>query len=177
MTVYNLVLFFHILSMLGLTIAVAFHWTMLHSATSALDGEDALRWIRATARLPLLVFPSLLTVLVTGIYMAARTNAFGRGWISASFLSILLIAAVSIVGGPATRALQRYARQGESEQIRRTLLGPLLVMPVRLQLSLLLTITFLMVVRTNLIPSLEIVSLGIAFGLFWSVSTWRTGRF
>jgi hypothetical protein len=109
--------------------------------------------------------------------MAARTNAFGRGWISASFLSILLIAAVSIVGGPATRALQRYARQGESEQIRRILLRPLVVMPVRLQLALLLTITFLMVVRTNLIPSLEIVSLGTAVGLFWSVSTWRTGRF
>lgn len=177
MTAYNFVLFFHILSMLGLMIAVAFQWTMLRGAISARDGEETLRWVRATARLPLLVFPSLLTVLGTGIYMAARTNAFGRGWISASFLSILLIAAVSIAAGPATRGLQRYARDGESEQIRRTLRRPLLVVPVRLQVALLLTITFLMVTRTNLTLSLEIVSLGIAFGLFWSVSTWRTGRF
>lgn len=163
--------------MLGLMIAVVLQWTMLHSAIYARDGEETLRCIRATARLPLLVFPSLVTVLGTGIYMAARINAFGRGWISASFLSILLIAAVSIMAGPATRALQRYARQGESEQIRHTLLRPLLVIPVRLQFALLLTITFLMVMRTNLASSLEIVSVGIALGLFWSVSTWRTGRF
>jgi hypothetical protein len=211
MTPYNLVLFFHILAMVGLMVAVAFQWTMLHHAISALhsakgadarsetvqgiagdsrgaldtatvlrelrDGDQTIRWIRATARLPLLVFPSLITILGTGIYMAARINAFGRGWISASFLSILLIAAMSIAGGPATRALHRYARQGKIEEIRRTLLRPLLVTPVRLQLALLLTITFLMVVRTNLAASLQIVSLGAAFGLLWSISTWRTGRF
>ncbi|HMF78801.1 MAG TPA: hypothetical protein VK604_24300 [Bryobacteraceae bacterium] len=177
MTIYNVVLFFHILAMLGLMIAVAFQWTMLHSAISARDGEETFRWIRATARLPLLVFPSLVTVLGTGIYMAARTNAFGRGWISASFLSILFIAAVSIVAGPATRALQRYARQEKIEEVRRALLKPLLVAPVRLQFALLLTVTFLMVVRTNLVSSLQIVSVGVASGLLWSVSTWRTGRF
>ena len=177
MTAYNLILFFHILAMLGLTVAAAFHWTMLHNAKSARDSEQAARWIRATERLPLLVFPSLLVILGSGVYMAAHINAFGRGWINASFLAILLIAAVSIVGGPATRALQRYARQGKRDDIQRTLLRPLLVLPVRLQLALLLTITFLMVVRTNMAASLQIVSLGSVFGLLWSITTWRTGRF
>lgn len=145
MTLYNLALFFHILAMLGLTTVAAFHWTVFHSAISARNGEETLRSICSTARLPLLVFPSLAIVLGTGIYMAARRHAFGRGWISASFLSILLIAAFSIVAGPATRALQRYAREGKSEEIQRLLLRPLLVLPVRLQAALLLTITFLMV--------------------------------
>ena len=43
MTIYNLVLFFHILSMLGLMIAVAFQWTMLGSAISARDAEEKFR--------------------------------------------------------------------------------------------------------------------------------------
>jgi uncharacterized membrane protein len=176
MTVYNLVLFIHILSMLGVAIAVAFHWAMHDKAISARDGEETLRWIRATAPLPLLLLPSLVAVLGSGIYMASRIQAFGRGWISASLLSILLIAAVSIAAGPATRALQRYAREGKSDEIRRNLVRPLLVIPVRLQVALLLTITFLMVVRTNLALSLEIVGLGTAMGLLWSVSAWRTRR-
>jgi uncharacterized membrane protein len=177
MSIYQFVLFFHILAMLGLTIAVAFQWTMLRNAASAHEGEQALRWIRATARLPLLVFPSLATVLGTGLYMAARISTFGSGWISASLLSILLIAAVSIMAGPATRALHRSAKLGKEDEVRRTLLRPLLVTSVRLQFALLLTITFLMVVRTSLAVSLQIVGIGAAFGLLWSVSTWRTGRF
>jgi hypothetical protein len=177
MTVYNLVLFVHILSMLGLAIAVAFQWTMLHNAISARDSEDTLRWIRATARLPLLVFPSLVVVVGTGIYMAARINALGAGWISATFLSILLIAIVSMAAGPAARALQRHAQQGKKEEARQSLLKPLLAVSVRLQAALLLTIVFLMVTRTNLALSLGVVGVGIAFGLLWSVLTWRTGRF
>jgi hypothetical protein len=176
MTIYNLVLFFHILSMVGLAIAVAFQWTMLHSAISARDGEETLRWIRATARLPLLVFPSLLVVVGTGIYMAARINALGAGWISATFIAILLIAFVSMAAGPATRALQRHAKQGKKEEARRSLLKPLLAISVRLQAALLLTIVFLMVMRTNIAVSFEIVGVGIAVGLLWSVPSWRIGR-
>jgi uncharacterized membrane protein len=176
MTIYNLVLFFHILSMVGLAIAVAFQWTMLHSAISARDGEETLRWIRATARLPLLVFPSLVVVVGTGIYMAARINALSAGWISATFIAILLIAFVSMAAGPATRALQRHAQQGKKEEARRSLLKPLLAISVRLQAALLLTIVFLMVMRTNIAVSFEIVGVGIAVGLLWSVPSWRTGR-
>jgi uncharacterized membrane protein len=175
MTSYNFILFFHILSMAGLMIAVAFQWTMFRSAVSASDGDDTLRWIRATARLPLLVFPSLVIVLVTGIYMAARVNAFGQGWISATFLAILLIAAFSIMGGPATRALQKEAKHGNSDGIRRGLRRPLVVMHVRVQFALLLAITFLMVARTNLVTSLAIVGIGLVAGLLWSISAAHPG--
>jgi uncharacterized membrane protein len=176
MTVYNFVLFIHILAMLGLAVGLAFHWTMYNKAISARDGDETLRWIRATAQLPLLILPSLIFVLGSGIYMASHIRAFAQGWISASFLSILLIAAVSIAGAPAARALQRCARERNIDETRRSLVHPVSVMPVRLQLALLLTIIFLMVVRTSLVVSLEIVSLGTAFGLFWSVFAWRARR-
>ena len=169
MSVSNFVLFFHILSMAGLMIAVSFQWAMFHSAVSATDSIDTLRWIRATARLPLVVFPSLLVVLATGIYMAARVNALGQGWVRATFLAILLIAAFSIVGGPATRALQKEAKEVNSDSIRRGLRRPLIVMHVRVQFALLLAITFLMVARTNLTTSLAVVGIGLATGLLWSV--------
>ncbi|HEX4227458.1 MAG TPA: hypothetical protein VHZ07_02230 [Bryobacteraceae bacterium] len=177
MTIYNFVLFIHILAVLGLAIAVAFHWTMHNKAISARESEETLRWIRATARLPLLLLLSLVTVLVSGIYMASRIHAFGRGWISASFLSILLIAVVSISGALATRALQRYAQEEKIDEIRRNLVRPLLVIPVRLQFALLLTIIFLMVARTNLSMSLEIVGVGTVIGLLWSAFAWRTHRY
>jgi uncharacterized membrane protein len=176
MTAYNFILFFHILAMAGLMIAVVFQWTMFRSAVTASDGSDTLRWIRATARLPLLVFPSLVIVLATGIYMAARVNAFGQGWISATFLAILLIAVFSIMGGPATRALQKEVKHGNSNGIRRGLRRPLVVMHVRVQFTLLLAIIFLMVARTNLATSLLIVGLGLSTGLLWSISAARAGQ-
>jgi hypothetical protein len=173
---YKLVLFFHILSMIGLASADVFQWTMLRNASSARNGEEAIRWIRSTARLPVVVFPSLITVLGTGIYMAARINAFRQGWISASFLAILLIAVFSIAAGPATRALQSHAQEGKSEEIRRLLLRPLLIVPLRLRLALLLTIIFLMVMRTNLASSLQITGAGIACGLLWGVLAVRRAK-
>jgi uncharacterized membrane protein len=176
MLTYKLVLFFHILSMIGLVTADVFQWRMLRNAISARNGEESIRWIRSTARLPVIVFPSLITVLGTGIYMAARINAFRQGWISASFLSILLIAVFSIAAGPATRALQRHAQEGKREESQRLLLRPLLVVPLRLRLALLLTITFLMVMRTNLAFSLQIAGMGIACGLLWGVLAHRERR-
>jgi hypothetical protein len=47
---------------------------------------------------------------------------------------------------------------------------------VRLQFALLVTIIFLMVVRTKLALSLEIFAIGVAVGLLWSFATWRAGR-
>jgi uncharacterized membrane protein len=176
MTAYHFILFFHVLSMAGLMIAVAFQWTMFRSAASATDGRDTLRWIRATAQLPLVVFPSLLVILATGIYMAARLSAFGQGWISATFLAILLIAVFSIASGPATRTLQREAMQGNTEGLRRDLRRPLVVMHVRVQFALLLAITFLMVARSNLTTSLAIVGIGLLAGLLWSISAVRASR-
>ena len=173
---YKLVLFFHILSMIGLATADVFQWTMLRHAIAARNGEQALRWIRSTARLPLVVFPSLITVLGTGIYLAARINAFRQGWISASFLAILLIAVFSIAAGPAIRALQNHALEGKSGEMKRLLQRPLLIVPLRVRPALLLTIIFLMVMRTNLASSLQITGVGIACGLLWGFLAVRQAK-
>ena len=90
-------------------------------------------------------------------------------------MAILLIAVFSIAAGPAIRALQSHAREGKSGEIQRLLLRPLLVVPLRVRLALLLTIIFLMVMRTNLASSLQITGVGMACGLLWGVLAVRSG--
>lgn len=175
MSAYNFVLFFHILAMAGVMIALALEWSLLYRAASASD-DETFRSVNSISRVPLFLLPAFLTVIGTGIYLAARGHLLERGWIRASFLSILLIAAAGIAASVGMRSLQRYARQKKGDQIRHALLSPVLIIPMRLQAALLLTVTFLMVVRTDFSYSLQIVSIGAVLGLCWSIVAWRTGR-
>jgi uncharacterized membrane protein len=176
MSTYNFILFFHILAMAGVMIALALEWNMLYRAVFSSDNDETFRWIDSISRVPLLLFPAFLTVIGTGIYLAARSHLLERGWIRASFLSILLIAAAGITASVGMQSLQRYARQRSGDQIRRALLSPVLIIPMRLQAALLLTITFLMVVRTDFSYSLQIVGVGAVLGVCWSVFALRTAR-
>src|SRR6266404_193289 len=95
MTIYSTVLFIHVVSAIGLFIALAAEGAILFRIRSAQSVEEARFFIRVFQRLRLVAIPSFLGVLVGGMYLASK---WGRGisWIPLALGATLL---VMLIGG------------------------------------------------------------------------------
>src|SRR5258708_37966829 len=95
MTIYSAVLFIHVVSAIGLFIALAAEGAIFFRIRSAQSVEEARFFIRVFQRLRIVAIPSLLGVLVGGMYLASK---WGRGifWIPLALGATLLI---MLIGG------------------------------------------------------------------------------
>src|SRR5258708_12378570 len=96
MTIYSTVLFIHVVSAIGLFIALAAEGAILFRIRSAQSVEGARFFIRVFQRLRIVAIPSFLAVLVGGMYLASKW-ARGIFWIPLPLpppLLILLFAAL-----------------------------------------------------------------------------------
>ena len=111
---------------------------------------------------------SLGLILVTGLYMVA--TAWGpRGWILVALASLLLLGVIGAFGtglrmariGPAVGRAQGPL----SDELRRTLRDPILLLSLRVRLAMVVGVVFLMTVKPSAGASLVVIVLAIAFGL------------
>src|SRR6266849_3981653 len=95
MTIYSTVLFIHVVSAIGLFIALAAEGAIVFRIRSAQSVEEARFFIRVFQRLRIVAIPSFLGVLVGGMYLASK---WGRGifWIPLALGATLLI---MLIGG------------------------------------------------------------------------------
>jgi hypothetical protein len=170
--VYQLALFFHILAAFGLIAAMTIEAVSLRGLRHAVSGEAARASQRAMEFVPPLGAGSAALILVTGIYMMAR--AWGvQGWIVVALAGLILNA---LAGALITRG--RMARIGPSvarltgplsPQTRLALRDPILLASLRLRLSVVLGILFLMTVKPSLLVSIVVVLGAAAIGLITTV--------
>ena len=85
-----------------------------------------------------------------------------------------LIAAMGVVAGRRTRQLRRLETSGNTERLRSLILHPMLQTPIRVRITVFLSILFLMVANDTAGASLGSVAIAIALGLLWSFSSRRS---
>src|SRR5256885_16781017 len=95
MAVYGIAVFLHIVGALGLFAGLALEWGSLYNLRRVPTAGQACEWAKLLSALRFVGGPSALTILVTGIYMAA-TRWGGQGWIGAGLGGLVLIA---VLGG------------------------------------------------------------------------------
>jgi hypothetical protein len=166
--VYQLALFFHVLAAFGLIAAMTLEAVSLRGLRQAVTGDAARSSLRGMEFVPPLGAGSAVLILVTGIYMMAR--AWGvQGWIVVALAGLIVNA---LAGALITRG--RMARIGPSmaqlngplsPQAQRTLRDPILLASLRLRLSVVFGILFLMTVKPSLLVSLVVVLAAAAIGL------------
>src|SRR5467141_2943099 len=90
MTIYSTVLFIHVVSAIGLFIALAAEGAIFFRIRSTQSIEEARFFVRVFQRLRIVAIPSFLGVLVGGMYLASQ---WGRGifWIPLALGATLLI--------------------------------------------------------------------------------------
>ncbi len=164
MTIYSTVLFIHVISAIGLFIALAAEGGIFFRIRSAQSVEEARFFIRVFQRLRIVAIPSFLGVLVGGMYLASK---WGRGifWIPLALGATLLI---MLIGGFVTglriarlrKALSSIENDASIEALLAMTRDTALLLSYGLRVGLGLGIVFLMTAKPELLGSLSALAAG-----------------
>ena len=169
MTIYYTVLFIHVVSVIGLFIALAAEGAILFRIRTAQSDDETRFFVGAFQRLRIVAIPSFLGILVGGLYLASK---WGRGtfWIPFALGATLLI---MLIGGLVTGKRIARLRNGlSSDEIdlpikaisAKTKENALLI-SYGLRAGLGLGIVFLMTAKPDLPGSLGALAAGCGAGL------------
>src|SRR5581483_9202879 len=107
MTVYSLVLFFHISAVLTLFAVLSSEVLSLFHMRRVSTLTEARRWIELVPGLRLIAIGSMLVILFSGVYMTVRMSAFELVWPKAAMVGLLFIAPFGALTGRRMRAIRR----------------------------------------------------------------------
>ena len=172
MNYYLIVKLIHIIGALGFFMALGLEWFSLSQARNAATSEqvrERLQISRSAQRLGPL---SMLTILITGIYMMA-TVWRGVGWLIIALGSLVLMVLLGVVlTAPRMAAIGRALATESgpmSSSLHDLLHNSLLWLSLRIRVSIALGIIFLMTLKPDLLGSLITMAVVIVLGLAFSL--------
>jgi len=177
MTVLNVVLFFHIASVVGLFAALAIEGVAVRNLRRVTSFEQAREWTRLWPLLLPLGLPAVLIVFASGIYLATTLGAWELSWVRPTVPALLLIAIAGAITGPRRNKLQAALANGSGNlpgSMRDQLRQPVFVGSWRVRAALMSAFVFVMAAKPES-PVAEIVmGAAIVIGIAWSLPEWRT---
>ncbi len=168
MDAYSLVLYFHIVGVLGLFVALGTEWTGLRQIRSATISEQVRAWMGILKSTRGVGFASMLTTVITGIYMILTDTGLVP-WIYISILSLVLVILLSMVlTGPRMVAIGQALALGKGSLTSTFYIlanHPLLWISIQTRIAIALGIVFLKITKPELAGSLITIGVAIVLGL------------
>jgi small-conductance mechanosensitive channel len=182
MSIYNIVLFVHVIGAIGYFLGMGILLFILLGLRRAQRVEH----VRALIHLNDLSAPvsaaSAVLLLVTGLYLALTAWSLLTSWILVALISLLLMVPTSAVliaprRSAIVKQLAREAPDGElSEAQERHIDDPVLATVCTTVAALLLGLVFLMTTKPNLVGSLIVIVVALLLGLAAGVLVSRMRR-
>ena len=182
MSIYNLVLFVHVIGAIGYCLGIGMWLFVLAGLRRAQRVEQ----VRSLIRLNDLSGPfsgiSALLLLGAGLYLALAAWSLLTGWILVALISLLLMVPTSAVliaprRSAIVKQLAREAPDGElSRALERHLDDPVLATVCTTVAALLLGLVFLMTTKPDLVGSLIVMVVALLLGLAAGVLVSRMRR-
>ena len=168
MTIYSAVLFIHVISAIGLFIALAAEGAILLRIRTARSVEEARFFVRAFQRLRIVAIPSFLGILVGGLYLALKWGG-GTFWIPFALGATLLIMLIGgLVTGERIARSRKVLSSAENdvpiETVPAVAKDNALFLSYGLRMGLGLGIVFLMTTKPDLLGSLCALAAGCGVG-------------
>ena len=158
--------FLHVVGALGLFVALGLEWAGVQNLRRSVTTSQAQEWMKQLRGLGLVERPSLLVLLVTGIYLTATIGG-GRPWIGLGLLALLVVAALGEL--ITRRGLRKVTAALPDEDgpvtpaLARQLADPVFALSAWLRTALALGVVFIMSTKPDRAGALS--ALGIALGL------------
>ena len=175
MDMLRLILFAHVAATIGIFAALTIEWVGLKHLSQATSYEQAREWARLWRLLAPLGIPSVLVVLLSGIYMATTLGVWNFAWTRVAFPTLVIVAIAARVAEPRRRRLMSAIATNTGPlppSFLRDLKQPLFLASLRLRAALLLGLVFEMTVRPD--PGGAVVMGGFVLaGVFWAITTGR----
>jgi hypothetical protein len=175
MSIYNIVLFVHIVGAIGYFLSIGAWLFILVGLRRAQHVEE----VRALVHLNNLSAPfgvvSAVALLIAGLYLAGTAWGLLTGWILVALISLILIlpttaALIAPRRSALVKQLERSAPEGKlSETLKQHIHDPILLTTLQTVAALLLGIVFLMTTKPELVGSLIVMAVALVLGLLSSL--------
>ncbi len=168
MNIYSIALFLHIVGALGLSVALGLEWTGLRQIRNAVLPEQVRAWMGILKSTNKVGFPSMLTTVITGVYM--MLIMWGRApWTMVTIGSLVLVIVLSVaLSKPRMMAIGRAlaTKKGPVSQTFQNLVNdPILWISIQTRVAIVLGIVFLKIAKPDLAGSLLTIGVAIVLGL------------
>lgn len=164
----SIALFLHIVGAVGLFVALGLEWTGLRQIRGAITPEQVRGWMGILKSASKVGFASMLTAVITGIYMMV-TGGGGVAWIYVTLVSLVLLIALSLaLTGPRMAAVGRALATEKaplSQNFHSLANNPLLWISIQARIAIALGIVFLKTAKPDLVGSLLTIGVAIALGV------------
>ncbi|HET9912756.1 MAG TPA: hypothetical protein VFQ13_12745 [Anaerolineales bacterium] len=168
MNIYSIVLFLHIVGALGVFVALGLEWTGLRQLRGAILPEQVRAWTGILKSTNKVGFPSMLTTVITGIYMVLN----GLGWVSWILVvlgALVLIIVLSVaLTKPRMAAIEQAlaTEKGSVSQTFHNLVNhPVLWISIQTRVAIALGIIFLKIAKPDFVGSLLTIGVAIVLGI------------
>lgn len=177
MTLYSIILFLHVTAVLGLFASLSFEFLSLSHLQQASDLGDVRRWVDPIPGIPLMAMASILVVLVSGIYLAARMSAFDLAWPKVAIAALLLMAPFGALTGRRVRVIRRSLSEATTmkPEVLKRLQDPFLKISLGIRTVVFLGIVLLRAAKPALGQSIGTVVCSLVLGLLMGLLPWRAG--
>lgn len=179
MNIYSIALFLHIVGALGFFVVLSLEWIGLSQIRGARLREEAdaiLKVVKSSNRLG---FVSMLTIVITGIYMVLTVWG-GAAWILVVLGSLVLeIVIFAVLTEPRMKVIGQALvkeRGSLSEPFHNQVNHPILWISVRTRMAIILGIVFLKISTPDLSESLLTIGVSIVIGLASALPVLRHER-
>jgi len=176
---FSIALFLHIVGALGVFVALGLEWTALRHIRSARLPEQVLPWMGMLKNTNKLGFPSMLTTIITGIYMVMN----GVGWVP--WILVVLGALVLMIVLSVVLTKPRMVAIGQALAVEKGPLSqtfhnlvnhPILWISIQTRVAIALGIVFLKVAEPTLGGSLLTIGVAIVLGVVSALLMLRPAR-
>ncbi len=164
MSFYSAALFLHIVGALTLFMTFAIEWAGLRQLLHAGTLDQAGTWVRILTGVRRVSIVAMLAIILAGMYLARRMEAWHQAWVGAGLVGTLLIAGIAVA---LTKRRMREIGQAcdggmaeLTEALAIKLRDPILRLSLHLRTAIALGIVFLMTTKPNLAGAL--LALGVA---------------
>jgi hypothetical protein len=180
MTFYAVILFLHIVSAIGIFVALALEGAATAALRKAAGAADFRVSIGALRRVPVLFGSSGVIVLLTGGYLASKIGRAAVSWVVPSLVALVVIGALGgALTGRRLRRIRAIHLEGAGPVpvgLRTLVQDPLLVASLRIRLALALGIVYLMAAKPPVAASIVILACATVAGLVASAPAFRQPR-
>lgn len=171
---YSIALFLHIAGVLGLGVALGLEWTGLRQIQSAVLPDQVRGWMRILKNVRSVGFASMLTTVLTGVYMMLTVWG-GVAWVTVSIGALVLVIALSqVLTAPRMAAIGRALMTASISPAFHSLAShPLLWISIQTRIAVTLGIIFLKTAKPDLAGSLLTIGIAIVLGIASALSASR----
>jgi hypothetical protein len=178
MDTMDLARFAHLFGVVLIAAAQGIEWTALRLIRRAKTSEDLRRFASVGKGLEIAFPVSVLLILISGIYIVERYDAWGRAWVVATLAAFILM---SVLGGAIAsrrlKAIEKAAESSEPGPISPSLAAktadPLLWTTELVLASLIVAIVLLKVVKPEAAGAVAIVALSVLVAFAWALVSLR----